>query len=406
MKTAAYSDVADYTWLTGDEACAVLRDLAASADPIHAQVAALRRSFSAERTHLLLEQVELRRRAAAKFTQADRMFFTRVGLEQATDQWVAAYKASRFTQQRAGASPFPRFDQASPRIADLCCGIGGDLAALGVSGITIGVDRDPMTAHFAAVNSGAAVQAVDIADFDLTAISAFHIDPDRRASGNRTTTIEAFEPDGETIERLLQQVPNAAVKLAPATKVPVEWEHRCELEWISRDGQCRQLVAWHGDFAEAAGKRRATVLSSSSNSVPTTIVGIANQRVPIVDTIDRYLFDVDAAVLAAHLKGAVASSHSLSALSIGSAYLTGPRAIDDAAITCFELTDILPLETRKLARELAARGIGQLEIKKRGVEIDPQKLRRDLKLRGDNAATLLLCRVAGRGAAVLAKRVF
>src|SRR6187549_582396 len=44
-------------------------------------VARLRKELTAERTHLVVEQVELRARACEKFGQAARMFFTRKGLE-------------------------------------------------------------------------------------------------------------------------------------------------------------------------------------------------------------------------------------------------------------------------------------------------------------------------------------
>ncbi len=73
------SDVADYEWLTGNEARAVLVELTDARAPLHTTVARLRGRFSPARTHLLIEQVELRRRAAAKFTRAHRMFFTRLG---------------------------------------------------------------------------------------------------------------------------------------------------------------------------------------------------------------------------------------------------------------------------------------------------------------------------------------
>ena len=67
---------------------------------------------------------------------------------------------------------------------------------------------------------------------------------------------------------------------------------------------------------------------------------------------------------------------------------------------------MLPLRNSQTCRAICANArIGQLEIKKRGVDIDPEKLRRELKLRGDNAATLLITRVAGRPTAILAQRV-
>src|SRR4029078_11625759 len=141
----ACTDLAEYEWLTGSEAGAILDELSADSTPLHTAVARLRGRLTPSQTHLLMEQAELRRRAGTKFSQSHRMFFTRVGLEQATDEWVAGYKASRFTNERAGAPP--------PRVADFCCGIGGDLMALARQAQAVGIDRDQVTAHFAAINS-------------------------------------------------------------------------------------------------------------------------------------------------------------------------------------------------------------------------------------------------------------
>jgi hypothetical protein len=60
---------------------------------------ALRRDLGTARTHLVIAQIQLRRRAKAKFSQAERMFFTRQLLEQATDEQISTYKATRFPPQ-------------------------------------------------------------------------------------------------------------------------------------------------------------------------------------------------------------------------------------------------------------------------------------------------------------------
>jgi hypothetical protein len=74
-------------------------------------------------------------------------------------------------------------------------------------------------------------------------------------------------------------------------------------------------------------------------------------------------------------------------------------------VSSFRVRETLPFETRALAKALRARGIGTLEIKKRGVDVDPAALRTKLGLRGDAAATLLLTRIGARRLAVLADRV-
>jgi hypothetical protein len=389
------AELADYEWLTGAEAGELLTDLAGRAEPLHVATTRLRKQHSAARVHLLLEQVELRQRGTAKFAQAAEMFFTRLGLEQATDQWVAAYKARRFALRGP--------------VADLCCGIGGDLLALGDVVATVGVDRDPIATCFAAANARAMENSItletrEVDTLDAGVFAAWHIDPDRRPSGKRTTALEWSSPGCEAIELLLAVSPDAAVKLAPAADAPAHWSDRCELEWISRDRQCRQLVAWHGALARVPGQRRAAMLSQDG-ALLRSIVGEPNHPLTFAGQLDGYVFEPDPAVLAAQLTGTLAAEHGLSAISAGIAYLTGPTAIDDPALTCFAVEEVLPLDVRQVAGHLRQRNIGRLEIKKRGVEHDPQTLRKQLHLDGDNEGTLLLTKLNGKHAAIVARRI-
>jgi len=178
------AELADYEWLTSEVAAGELRDLAGRDEPLHVATTRLRKSHSAVRAHLLIEQIELRRRGGAKFERADSMFFTRLGLEQATDQWVAPLKAKRFAAL---------FNEGP--VADLCCGIGGDLLALAEVATAVGVDRDPNLAHLALANitahgQRASIVVVDVDEFDVGQFAAWHLDPDRRPQGRRTTAVE------------------------------------------------------------------------------------------------------------------------------------------------------------------------------------------------------------------------
>ena len=71
----------------------------------------------------------------------------------------------------------------------------------------------------------------------------------------------------------------------------------------------------------------------------------------------------------------------------------------------FRVLEHLPADERQLRQALHARGIGTLEIKKRGVDVDPAALRTRLKLRGDESATIVLTREEGRHVALLVERI-
>ncbi|HVU41008.1 MAG TPA: class I SAM-dependent methyltransferase [Xanthobacteraceae bacterium] len=398
MTTRHAANLDDYRWLVSTAAEPWLAQAAtADARSTVSLTADLRRQLSAERTHLVLEQVELRRRARAKFAAAGQMWFTAVGLEQATDEIIARYKAQRFATQAA--------------VADLCCGIGGDLLALAERGPVVGVDRDPLVTLLAAANvqavapqSVASFRVSDVEAFDVCDFASWHIDPDRRPEGRRTTRVELHEPGPAVIDRLRARQAEGAVKLAPAATLPDAWSNEAELEWISRGGECRQLVCWFGALARDPGRRRATILDSRA-AEPRTILGVADEHPPHAASLGEYLYEPDAAVLAAGLTATLAAEHALAAITPGVGYLTGDRLVTDAALAGFAIRDVLPLDRRRLRAALRAHGIGRLEIKKRGVDVDIEKLRQELKLSGDSAATLILLPRAGHPTAIVAERI-
>jgi len=72
---------------------------------------------------------------------------------------------------------------------------------------------------------------------------------------------------------------------------------------------------------------------------------------------------------------------------------------------CFEVEQVLPAKVKELSRWAKEHEVGTLEIKKRGIDVDPAELRRKLPLRGESSKTLILTRVAGKKVAIATKRV-
>jgi SAM-dependent methyltransferase len=390
------AELDDFRWLVGQDGRQWLCAAAELTGSLVARTRRLRKSLPAIRTHLLLQQIELRRRAAVKFEEAGELFFTDKGLQQATDHRIANYKAGRFARGTA--------------VADLCCGIGGDLLALARRGPVVGFDRDPVTALLAEANCGvgqattARVQVADAETAAVTDFAAWHIDPDRRAEGRRVSHPSDYLPPLDTLRSWLGRNSQAAIKLAPATAAPGDWSQDCELEWISSRGECRQQVAWFGALSRHAGRSVATIVSAESQA-PRTLVGRAETPDLAVCELGRYVFEPDSAVLAAGLTGELGAELGLHRLDPGIAYLTADQPRSDAAVACFEVLERWPLDLKRIRTALRQRGIGRLEIKKRGMALEPSEVRRRLQLRGESSATLLVAPLGGRPTAILARRV-
>jgi hypothetical protein len=117
------------------------------------------------------------------------------------------------------------------------------------------------------------------------------------------------------------------------------------------------------------------------------------------------LFEPDPAVLAAKLTGALAAEHGLSAVVSGVAYLIADRAVNHAAMECFEVIEVMPYRPKALKAWLTARGLGRIEIKKRGLRLDPDEIRSELQVPGDAEATVMLAPIAERTTAIVARRL-
>jgi hypothetical protein len=346
----------------------------------------------------VLSQSKLRARASAKFGPfADRMLFTEAGLEQATRLRVAAIHAGRF--QSAGLE----------RIADLGCGIGADAMAFAALELSVtAVELDEVTAAIAAYNLApwpdATVVNSDAETVDLAGFDGVYLDPARRTSGHqntsRLTNPADFSPSLDFAFGLGARLPTG-IKLGPGIDrdlIPAD----AEAQWISVDHDVVELGLWFGAVARPGIRRSALVIGDHGSA---ELVAGADSDDVEVGELGDYLYEPDGAVIRARLIGALARQLDASMLSGGIAYLTSDSAIDTPFASCFRVVETFPYDEKLLKRELAIREIGRLEIKKRGVDVDPATLRKRLAPKGDAAATLFVTRVGGRHTALLAQRV-
>ncbi|MEH0951838.1 THUMP-like domain-containing protein [Micromonospora sp. CPCC 205554] len=361
----------------------------AGGDPLAAAAALRSAGIPGGLAAAALTQAELRRRAAGKFgTAATGMFLTRAGLEQATRRAVADRRAARL--RTAGVTT----------LADLGCGLGADALAAARAGIRVyAVEADPVTATMAAANAEAAgladlvtVECGDATAFDVTGVDAVFCDPARRraGTGRRVFDPNAYSPPWDFVTGLAAREPRTVVKVAPGLDhalIPAG----AEAEWVSVDGDLVEAALWCGELAEVP--RRATVLRERDDAV-SLLTGTGAQEAP-VGPVRRFLYDPDPAVVRAHLVAELAADLDATLADPSIAYLYADEARPTPFARCMEITDVLPFSLKRLRALLRERRVGRVEIRKRGSALEPEKLRRDLRLSGDEAAGLALTRVAG-----------
>ncbi|MGW8379120.1 class I SAM-dependent methyltransferase [Streptomyces sp. ODS28] len=358
----------------------------------------LRREHPAELVSAALAQARLRQRAAAKFGAADaeRMYFTPDGVEQSTRAVVAAHRARRFAKEYGVRA-----------VADLCCGIGGDAIALARAGVRVlAVDRSPLTCAVARANAEALgldglieVRCEDVTEVpgeELAGYDAVFVDPARRGSpgggrgkSGRIFDPEAYSPPLSWAVETARHFPYGALKVAPG--IPHEaLPEDAEAEWISDGGDVKEAVLWFGAGVRGGGVR-ATLLPGGD--------ALEGSGLPDPDPgpVGRYLYEPDGAVIRAHLVSEVAQRVDGRLIDPTIAYVTADALHPTPYASAYEITDQLPFNVKKLKALLRERGVGVVTVKKRGSPVEPEELRRKLKLQGQgpHACTVFLTRVDG-----------
>ncbi|APE36318.1 SAM-dependent methyltransferase [Nocardia mangyaensis] len=381
----------------------------------------VRRSFG-DQAAALIETVRLRRKAVVKLPAAADWLFTDDALQQATPALVARHRAARL----AGRS-----------VHDVTCSIGAELAELAaVCPAVIGSDLDEVRLAMAAHNLGVAplsdvggtgvarvagtdrlargLVAGDRSEPDLadTAARSRNIllaradartpiskdtviiaDPARRADGRRTYDPAKLQPP---LPDLLAAYAgrDIAVKSAPGLDFDrLGWDG--EVEIVSLDGAVREACLWSPGLSDGI-TRRATVLDSRGAAITLTDAdpGDIPERAP-----GDWIIDPDGAVVRAGLVRHYAAKHGLWQLDPHIAYLTGDTV--PSGVRGFRIEDRFDLREKTLRQELARRDCGALEILVRGIDIDPDALRKKLKLRGTRPYTLVITRVGRAGTVFL-----
>lgn len=392
----------------------------ASAAEVTGAVSKLRAAgHSPDLVSAVVGQAHLRAKAKTKFGGfAERMLFTRAGLEQATRLGVAARHAGRM--RRAGIE----------RVADLGCGIGGDALAFAGAGLSVvAVDADEVTAAIAAYNlapfgargslsehtemkSAQRPQAVDASvhvqhgtaeDFDVTGVDAVWLDPARRTSGHsetRRVTASDYSPALDWAFDLAARKP-CGIKLGPGhdrESLPDD----AEAQWVSADGSVVELVLWTGELAREGVRRAALVIRGEQSH---ELTAGADAEDAEVRDLGAFVHEPDGAVIRARLIGDVARSIDAGMLDEKIAYLTGDAALTTPFVQSFRVREVMAANPKAVSAVLRANDIGTIEIKKRGMDIDPAAFRKKLSLKGTQTATLILTRAGDRRMAILADRV-
>lgn len=393
---ARHVDLDTAQLLTSAEGQHALQLAATMSDPDSLAAAErMRRDFTPQLAAAALSQIALRSRARAKLGErAEHMLWTPNGVEQATRASVSVWRARRLVA--AGITT----------VIDIGCGIGADALAFLDAGLSVvGIELDPATAVLAEHNlttqpishaqarviTGDGVMLLDKVLEQTDGQICVFLDPARRTTKGRTWRVADLSPSWSFVEAQLHASYASCVKLGPG--FPRELlPDEAEAVWVSDRGDLVECSLWRlpGE-QDKAGTRSAMLLPSGVSARAELTAGDFDVAAP-----GKYLYEPDPAISRAGAEHAIAqagpgsSPHQLWRLATGVGYLSSNERIDTPFATAFEVIQILDHHLPSLRAWVKQERIGTLEIKKRAIDIDPAKLRKQLRLKGPNSATVVL----------------
>ncbi|GAA1809655.1 THUMP-like domain-containing protein [Nesterenkonia flava] len=350
----------------------------------------------------VLTQLRLRRAARGKFGEfAERMLLTDHGLQQSTRLPVAARHARRFVSA------------AVEHVVDLGCGLGGDALAMASAGLQVtAVEADETTAAAATINLRAFPEASVVhsraeeytAGLDWFARPpaegpdmpprwtgpGLWLDPARRDERSRIWDPEAFSPPLSFVTELAATGAPMGVKLGPGMPhelIPAD----CEAEWVSIDGELVEVVLWFNALARPGVRRAATVLTSSREDP----LRVTAAELTSSDDFGQglhpdpagsaglrgVLHEPDPAVIRAGLVAELCAQLEGRMLDEHIAYLCtddAPSPAHPPFSRAYRVLEVMDFNPKRLKRWLQDQEVTSLEIKKRGVDVVPETLRRQL----------------------------
>lgn len=367
-------------------------------------------SFSPEELHTILQRrpeidAAIRARTLSKHTQmADAQAFRevfgaagRAVMELATAQAAVKHNGKlphtwlmcNESMQQATAMPVAQYrarkivEHGYAQAFDVTCSIGTEGAALTEQGLSyFGSDIDPVRVRMAThnVQEGHFIvaDALQPAYREAGLGSVVIADPARRSNGRRIFSPEDLAPPLSAVQNAWRGAP-MAVKCAPGINY-TGWEGLVSV--VSLNGSVKEACLYSPEFGT---RREAVVLRDNHQEIwHSDMPAEAEVRPP-----GKYIIDPDGAVVRAGVVQQYAVAHGLWMLDEHIAYLSGERI--PQGHSGFPFMQRVGLKQLKVA--LQALDCGALEILVRGVDVDPDLLRKKLKLKGRSQLAVVITRL-------------
>lgn len=353
------------------------------------------RKLHGDNARALVELVKAQRTARKKIDGGATWMVDGPSVQQATPSPVADVRVRHL--QAMGVQ----------RVADVTCSVGTELAHLHGAGMEcVGADLDMTRLRMARIN----VPDVPVvrADALRPVIDADVVvaDPARRGSSGRIHRIDQLLPPLPDLFAA-HEGREMAVKCAPGIDFADVAEWAGQIDVVSVGGDVKEACVYSRGLSVGSDSlvRRAVVLREEGELTLTSEMPDDVGDGPA----GSFIFDVDGAIVRAGLVRHVAYQHGLWQLDPRIAYLTGDEVPSGlTGLRAFEVVEQAPL--KKLKTVMQGLGATSVEILVRGVDVDPDQLRKKLKLKsaggaGKSAWSVVITRVGSTAVAYVCRAI-
>ncbi|HHE31516.1 MAG TPA: hypothetical protein ENL07_02470 [Chlorobaculum parvum] len=330
----------------------------------------------------MAEQISCRKKAAAKLPSLSRfpLLYTRLGLEQASGERAAEWKASLMQGRRA---------------IDLTGGLGIDTLFLSRRfDEVVSCERDEALSRLAEANRRVmGVTNVETHIGDSAEILAGYaddsfdwvlVDPARREHGGRSAGLPASSPDVVQLHDLmLRKARQVCIKASPALEISgldAQLPTLSEIIAVSVDGECKEVLLLLDREPQAVRKPQIRAVCLGEEAFE--IVSSANDPPDraVAEQPGAWLYEPDAAIIKARLTGELARQLHLKFLNRTVDYLTSDRLVERFPGRSFLIEECRPFRQKSFRKELAALGITKAAIQRRDFPLSVEELRKRYKL--------------------------
>jgi hypothetical protein len=242
----------------------------------------------------------------------------------------------------------------------------------------------------------ATVEIANVEQLDLSKFEALFFDPARRElhGAKKSSTQRHFDPANYSpnYNFCIEQAKTkpTGIKLGPGhdrKQIP----EGAEAQWVSVDGDLVEMSLWFGKLARANIARSALLLDSEGqHEITSSETDSPNAE---LGELGAYVYEPDNSLIRSRLISDFAATLGLTLIAPEIAYLSSNDLIFSPWLKGYKVIDNLVFDRKKLKAYVRENNIGILEIKKRGSDVSPEELRKQLAPKGEGAATLIVTRV-------------